>query len=92
MRGCTIRRECLDFLIPFGERHLRLILNEWVAYYNHWRPQRGKHPDGLPRIPAPIEPPPPPAVNRHQIAKGCQIEAKPALGGLRHRYRLKKVA
>jgi putative transposase len=88
----TIRRECLDFLIPFGERHLKLILNEWVAYYNHHRPHRGEHPDGVPRIPEPIEPPPPPAVNRHQIAKGYEIEATPILGGLRHEYRLKKVA
>lgn len=88
----TIRRECLDFLIPFGERHLKLILNEWVDYFNHWRPHRGKHPDGVPRIPEPIEPPPPPAVNRHQIAEGYEIEATPVLGGLRHRYRLKKVA
>jgi hypothetical protein len=37
-------------------------------------------------------PPPPPAVNRHQIAAGYQIEATPILGGLRHQYRLKKVA
>ena len=88
----TIRRECLDFLIPFGERHLKMILNEWVTYYNQWRPHRGRHPDGAPRIPAPIHPPPPPAVNRHQIAEGYEIEATPILGGLRHQYRLKKVA
>jgi len=29
----TIRRECLDFLIPFNERHLRGILKEWVTHY-----------------------------------------------------------
>lgn len=44
------------------------------------------------RIPAILDPPPPAAVNRHQIAKGYQIEATPVLGGLRHRYRQKKVA
>ena len=27
----TIRRECLDFLIPLHERHLPGILKEWVA-------------------------------------------------------------
>ena len=27
----SIRRECLDFLIPLNERHLRGILKEWVA-------------------------------------------------------------
>jgi putative transposase len=24
--GGTMRRECLDFLIPFNERHLKLVL------------------------------------------------------------------
>ena len=36
----TIRRECLDFLIPFGERHLKRLLTHWVAYYNHARVHR----------------------------------------------------
>ncbi len=31
----TTRRECLDFLIPLSESHLRLILRSWVTYYNH---------------------------------------------------------
>ena len=30
----TIRRECLDWMIPFNERHLRRVLQEWVAHYN----------------------------------------------------------
>ncbi len=30
----TIRRECLDFLIPLNKRHLRGILKEWVVHYN----------------------------------------------------------
>ena len=29
----TIRRECLDFLIPLNQRHVRRILKEWVAHY-----------------------------------------------------------
>ncbi len=28
----SIRRECMDFLIPLHERHLRRILKEWVAH------------------------------------------------------------
>jgi len=43
----TIRRECLDFMIPFGEKHLRTILREWAAHYNHARPHRSLGP-GLP--------------------------------------------
>jgi transposase InsO family protein len=30
----TIRRECLDWLIPISERHLRAILKEWARHYN----------------------------------------------------------
>ena len=26
----SVRRECLDFMIPLGEKHLRRILSEWV--------------------------------------------------------------
>jgi len=34
----TIRRECLDFLIPLSESHLRMMLKEWVRHYNQGRP------------------------------------------------------
>ena len=34
----TIRRECLDHMIPLTENHLRIILEEWVSYYNQGRP------------------------------------------------------
>jgi len=34
----TIRRECLDGLIPLSEAHLRRILKLWVAHYNRGRP------------------------------------------------------
>jgi transposase InsO family protein len=34
----TIRRECLDWMIPMSEGHLRSILREWVVHYNRGRP------------------------------------------------------
>src|SRR5215472_4157763 len=34
----TMRRECLDFLIPVHEKHLRRILQNWVTHYNQGRP------------------------------------------------------
>lgn len=34
----TIRREALDWLLIFGERHLRLVLREYIEHYNHQRP------------------------------------------------------
>jgi hypothetical protein len=36
----TIRGECLDYLIPLSEQHLRRIVAEFVDYYNHDLPQR----------------------------------------------------
>jgi putative transposase len=47
----TIRRECLDYLIPLNERHLCRILKEFVPYYNRGRP----HSSLGPGIPEPIQ-------------------------------------
>jgi transposase InsO family protein len=33
----TLRRECLDRMIIFGEAHLRRILSAYAAYYNQSR-------------------------------------------------------
>ena len=30
----TVRRECLDYMIPLGEKHLRRILREWVTRFS----------------------------------------------------------
>ncbi len=32
--GGILRRECLDFLIPLTERHLKLTIKEWRLHYN----------------------------------------------------------
>ena len=37
----TIRRECLDHVLVFGERHLKRILREYVSHCNKERPPRG---------------------------------------------------
>ena len=47
----TIRRECLDWMIPMSEAHLRSILREWVAHYNGGRPHSALGP-GVPGPPA----------------------------------------
>ena len=36
----TLRRECLDHLMIVNERHVRLVLREYVAHYNHVRPHQ----------------------------------------------------
>jgi len=33
----TVRRECLDWMLVFGEAHLRHILSAYAAYYNEVR-------------------------------------------------------
>ena len=43
----TIRRECLDYMIPLNEKHLRRILREWVTHYNRGRPHASLGP-GIP--------------------------------------------
>jgi transposase InsO family protein len=41
----TLRRECLDHMIVFGEAHLRRILGKYVAYYNRSRIHRAPNKD-----------------------------------------------
>jgi transposase InsO family protein len=41
----TIRRECLDHMIVFGEAHLRRILGRYAAYYNESRIHRALNKD-----------------------------------------------
>jgi transposase InsO family protein len=62
----TVRRECLDFVIPLTEQHLRVILREWIAHYNRGRPHSSLGP-GLP------DPPPdrPGASNRRVVKIYC---------------------
>jgi transposase InsO family protein len=49
----TIRRECLDFLIPLSEAHLKRILHEFVRHYNRGRPHSSLGP-GIPEPSVPI--------------------------------------
>ena len=37
----TIKEECLDHFIVFGESHLRYLCSEFMEYYHHQRPHRG---------------------------------------------------
>ena len=37
----SIKEECLDRLIPFGERHLRRAIAEYVAHYHRERNHQG---------------------------------------------------
>jgi hypothetical protein len=37
----SARRECLDRLLSFTEKHLRNVVKEYVKYYNLHRPHQG---------------------------------------------------
>ena len=37
----TIRRECLDWILIRGRRHLAAVLDTYVEHYNTHRPHRG---------------------------------------------------
>ena len=84
----TIRRECLDFLIPFGERHLKQVLTTWATHYNQAR----VHTSLGPGVPDPIRPSPPMSGHRHRLPAGHVLRSKAVLGGLHHEYWLEKVA
>ena len=70
----SVRRECLDHLLVLGERHLRWVLREYVAYFNRERPHQGIG-QATPE--------------RSLGAMGdlaAPVRAVPVLGGLHHAY------
>jgi hypothetical protein len=67
----TIRRECLDHMIVFGEAHLRRILGRYAVYYNESRIHRSLDKD------APFH---------RTIERFGVITSQPVLGGLHHQY------
>jgi len=86
--GGSMRRECLDYLIPFNERHLKSLLKSWLAHYNHARP----HMSLGPGVPATIGPPALQGAHRHHIPAGQAVRRAAVLGGLHHEYWVEKVA
>lgn len=83
----TIRRECLDFLIPLNERHLRKFLREWVVHYNKGRPHSSLGP-GIPDL----KTAPPCRRHRHRFDPDERVTSTPILGGLHHEYALERTA
>jgi transposase InsO family protein len=67
----TLRRECLDHVLIFGERHLRRILALYSSYYNQTRTHLALGKD------APL---------RRAVQGSGTIIATPILFGLHHRY------
>ena len=84
----TIRRECLDWLIPLSEAHLRRVLKSWIGHYNRGRPHMVLGP-GVPDPPAAVLRPMP--KSRHSLDDFGSVRSKAVLGGLHHEYSLASV-
>ncbi|HZM93540.1 MAG TPA: integrase core domain-containing protein [Vicinamibacterales bacterium] len=82
----TARRECLDWVIPLNERHMRLVLAEWMSHYNCERPHSALGP-GLPNDPTHQT-----ALTGHRIRAAHRVVANARLGGLHHHYLLEPIA
>jgi transposase InsO family protein len=67
----SVRRECLDHVIVFGEAHLRRVLRSYADYYNDIRTHRSLHKD------APMHRP---------VQRAGILKSRPILGGLHHQY------
>jgi transposase InsO family protein len=67
----SIRRECLDHIVVFGDAHLRQILVAYTGYYNQLRTHLALDKDSPAQRP---------------IQRLGQLAVQPILGGLHHHY------
>ena len=67
----TLRHECLDHLLIFGEAHLRKVLTLYASYYNQARTHMALQKD------APLQ---------RAVQRSGSIAAIPVLAGLHHQY------
>ena len=75
----TMRRECLNFVIPLNARHLYSVLKEWVTHYNEGRPHMSLGP-GIPQPRAAL--PLSCQTHRHQIPIDQRVVTRSVLSGL----------
>ena len=73
----SLRRECLDHMVIFNERHLHTIIKEYILYFNQARPHQGigQHP------------PEPTYLHSTDAPGPLKMTVHPVLGGLHHNYR-----
>jgi len=81
----TLRRECLDWIIPLTEGHLRKTLTLWMAHYNRGRPHSSLGP-GIPGSPSNF--PMRLQRHRHRFDRPSSVVARSVLNGLHHEYGL----
>jgi len=69
----SLRRECLDYIVIFNERHLRRVLSTYIDYYHQTRTHLSLDKDCP--DPRPVMPP-----------GSGRVVAIPQVNGLHHRY------
>jgi transposase InsO family protein len=67
----SIRRECLDHVVVFGEGHLRRVLAAYTGYYNELRTHLSLGKD---------------SPCHRSVQRRGQLVARPIFGGLHHQY------
>jgi transposase InsO family protein len=67
----SIRRECLDHIVVFGDTHLRRILSAYTGYYNELRTHLSLDED---------------SPNHRPIQPRGRVTSRPLFGGLHHQY------
>jgi transposase InsO family protein len=84
----SIRRDCLDYTIPFDERHLRSVLKEYLIHFSRRRPHSALGPG----IPEPLQVKVPDEPHRHKLPPNARVKSVSVPGGLHHEYSLEKEA
>ena len=69
----TLRRECLDRVVVLGERHMRRILRDYLAYYHASRTHLSLDKDA-------------PQQRAVESVDDGKVVALPRVGGLHHHY------
>jgi transposase InsO family protein len=82
----TMRRECLDYVIPLSAHHLCRMVREFAVYYNRGRPHTALGPG----FPEPLQATVVRGRHGHQLPPGYRVAKNSVLGGLHHDYRLEE--
>jgi hypothetical protein len=77
----SIKEECLDQLILFGEASLQRALDNYIEHYHHERPHQGK--ENIILFPAE------PTLEKSNPTRAGPVECRRRLGGLLKFYHLK---
>jgi transposase InsO family protein len=81
----SLRRECLDWMLPLTEDHLRRTLWLWLPHYNPGRPHTSLGPSlPVPRRHCPVQV----QRQRHRFDRPSRVVEHPVLNGLHHEYGL----